>query len=150
MPTPFNGRGRKDSHSRRPGEFLFSTWGNEQMALSHRRNRQWVSPPRNRQTQNNNKSPKESDWRYSTVSWSGEIIRGIGATRINNFFRRIRSTQIDQTQYPTLVQILTETIGADSLDRGKWALWGEPTLRNNIQGSMAHIVIRTIMTLTHG
>lgn len=83
--------------------------------------------------------------------WSKEIMRTVTPDRINKFPRRLRSTQIDPTQYPSPVQILTDPIGADSLDKGKWAIWGKLTLKYNIQYSMAHIDIRaTIMTLTQG
>ena len=85
------------------------------------------------------------------IPWSREAISLIRSNRINKLLQSMRNAKIDQAQYSAIVQILQDPIGADSLDKATWALWGDLTLKYIIQGTMTHTdVSRTIMSLTQG
>ena len=75
----------------------------------------------------------------------------IGYRPINKLLQRLRGAPIKQTDYSGLVQLLTDPIGVDSLEKGTWTLWEELALKYNLNKSMERVDIRaTIRSLTQG
>ena len=72
-----------------------------------------------------------------------KIIRHIGPGEFNILPRKLRATNIDQTECAALKQLIYDPIQSDNIPPRFWTIWGELILKYRIRKTVTYVDIRT-------